>query len=144
MIASTAGIVQIVSRVGCGWLCDRIFAPYVATGILLASSAGVASLAYAGVSAALLGPVAFGLAMGAEIDLIGYLTARYFPMRAYGRTYGLFYAVTLSGAALSPVAYGAVFDAYHNYVLAFEAAALGLLGCALLFLTLPRFSMQPG
>jgi MFS family permease len=138
-IVSSAGLVQIVSRIGSGWLVDRFFAPYVAAATVFLAGVGLAFLAAFGAPAAIFGSIAFGLAMGAEIDLIGYLTARYFAMESYGRVYGVFYGVTMCGAALSPVLFGAAFDTFKAYEPAFVMAAAGLILAALLFLRLPKY-----
>src|SRR5207302_2591531 len=53
----------------------------------------------AGGAAAFLGASLVGLGMGAEGELIAYLTSRYFGLRSFGEIYGyLFSALTLSGA----------------------------------------------
>ena len=136
LIASSAGLVQIVSRVLSGWLVDRFYAPWVAAIVMTLAALCIAGLAIFGASAAPLGPIAFGIAMGAEIDLIGYMTARYFGMRAYGRLYGLLYATTMIGAALSPIFFGSIFDATKSYTWALYAASGMLLASAVLFVTL--------
>lgn len=139
LIAGITGLVQIISRLLSGWLVDHIFAPRLAATIMTMAAICMAGLALFGAPAAALGPIAFGLAMGAEIDLVGYLTARYFGMRAYGRIYGLLYAACLVGASSSLVFYGAIFDSAKSYAPALYAASCMLFVSALLFLTLRRF-----
>lgn len=136
LIASSAGIVQILSRLLSGWLVDRFYAPRVAATIMTVAGLCIAGLAILGAPAAPLGPIAFGIAMGAEIDLIGYMTARYFGMRAYGRLYGLLYAATMVGAGLSPIFFGSIYDATRSYTAALYAASGMLLVSALLFVSL--------
>ncbi|WP_375392490.1 MFS transporter [uncultured Sphingomonas sp.] len=138
LIASSAGIVQIVSRLLSGWLVDRFYAPRVAATIMVIASLCIAGLAIVGAPAAPLGPIAFGIAMGSEIDLIGYMTARYFGMRAYGRLYGLLYAATMVGAGLSPIFFGSIYDATKGYTAALYAASGMLFVSALLFVSLRR------
>jgi MFS family permease len=138
-IASLSGVALIVGRVSTGWLIDRAFAPHVAAVMMLISAACIACLAIFGAPAAVLGAVAIGLSIGAELDLIGYMTARYFGMRAFGRVYGLLYAAVLVGSASSPVAYGAVFDATHSYTAGLYVAAALLAVSAGLFMTLRQF-----
>ncbi len=138
LIASTAGIVQVVCRILSGWLVDRFDARRVAATLMAVAGLCIAGVALFGTAAAVLAPVAFGIAMGAEVDLIGYMTARYFGMRAYGRLYGLLYAAMMVGAALSPIFFGQVFDATHSYAPALCGASAMLLLSALLFVTLRR------
>lgn len=138
-IASVSGITLIVVRLGTGWLVDRIFAPRVAAAMMAAAAICLALFALLGPGAAVLGAVCYGLAVGAEIDIIAYLTARYFGMRAYGRIYGCLYATVLIGSTFSPVLYGLCFDRLGSYTPALAASAV-LLGIAAgLLLLLPRF-----
>jgi MFS family permease len=139
-IASLGGVSLIVGRVLTGWLIDRAFAPYVAAAMMATSSACIVALATIGAPVAVLGALAMGLSVGAEIDLIGYLTARYFGMRAFGRIYGLLYTAVLIGSACSPVAYGVLFDMTHSYATSLYAAAALLAVSACLFLTMRRFT----
>ena len=138
LIASSAGIVQIFSRLLSGWLVDRFYAPRVAATIMTIAGLCIAGLGLFGAPVAPLGPIAFGIAMGAEIDLIGYMTARYFGLRAYGRLYGLLYSATMVGAGLSPIFFGSIYDATKSYTAALYAASGMLLASALLFLSLRR------
>lgn len=139
MIAGSAGLTQIVCRVLSGWLIDRFFAPGIATVMMVTSAVGLGLVAVFGAPLVLLAPLAFGIALGAEIDLLGFLTARYFGMLAYGRIYGLLYAATMLGSAVSPIFYGVSFDLTGSYRAAlFLGSALLLLSGAL-FATLPPF-----
>ena len=95
-----------------------------------------------GVRAAALGAVATGLANGAEIDLIGFMTARYFGLRAFGQIYGILYAVYVVGASVSVWLYGRVFDLTGSYDTALEMAAATLSLSALLFLLLARIDRR--
>jgi MFS family permease len=140
MIASLGGVALIVSRLTTGWLIDHAFAPHVAAVMMLLSAACIAAMAVFGAPAAALGAIAIGLSIGAELDLIGYMTARYFGMRAFGRVYGLLYAAVLVGSALSPLAYGIVVDATSSYAAGLYAGAGMLVASALLFLTMRRFA----
>ena len=141
-IASVSGITLIVVRLTTGWLVDRIFAPYVAAGMMAAAGACMALFALLGPQAAVLGAVCYGLAVGAEIDIIAYLTARYFGMRAYGRIYGFLYATVLVGATFSPVLYGLCFDRLGSYTPAMIGSAALLAVSAGLLLLLPRFPVE--
>lgn len=143
-IASLGGVALIVGRVLTGWLIDRLYAPWVAAGMMALSAACMAAMGLIGAPAGALGAVAVGLSIGAELDLIGYLTARYFGFRAYGRIYGLLYAAVLVGSALSPVAYGAAVDLTQTYATALFGGAALLLAAAVLFLLLRPFPAADG
>lgn len=143
MMASGIGVSLIVGRLATGVLIDRFFAPHVAAIVMVVSSIGFAAFAFGGTSFALLGAIAAGFSFGAEIDLIGYLTARYFGLRAYGRIYGVLYATALAGTALSPLLYGTVHDTSGSYMPMLVGAAFALLASALIFMKIRRFE-APG
>ena len=84
-----------------------------------------------------------GLSFGAEMDLIGYTVSRYFGFRAYGRLYGLLYAICMAGTASSPLVYGLVVDRAGGYEPMLAAAVVMLLVAAALFLTLRSFEARP-
>jgi len=143
LIASLGGVALIVGRVGTGWLIDHAFAPRVAAGMMAVSALCIGAMAVFGAPVAGLGAIAIGLSIGAELDLVGYMTARYFGMRAFGRIYGLLYAAILVGSSCSPIVYGAIVDKTGSYSPALYGGALVLLISAGLFLTLRRFSPAP-
>ena len=121
--AGLTGLFLIVGRIGTGWLVDRYPAPLVAAAAMAISALCVLARLGWGVRVAALGAVATGLANGAEIDLISYLTARYFGLRAFGRIYGVLYAVYVVGASVSVWLYGRVFDMSGCYAVARTIAA---------------------
>lgn len=138
-IMSISGITLIVVRLVTGYLIDRIFAPLVAAVMMGIAGLCLAAFTLIGPEGAFLGAICYGLAVGAEIDLIGYLVARYFGMRAYGRIYGLLYAATLTGSALSPLLYGYSFDRLHSYHPVMLAASVLLIAASAMLFVLPRF-----
>lgn len=138
-IASIVGIGVLIGRLATGYLIDRFFAPYVAAVLLTATAVGCLVLLYAPVGMALFGAALIGLSLGAEADLIAYLTARYFGMARYAFVYGFIYSMFLFGAAFGPTLAGKAYDATGNYFLAIWVVAALLVGAALAMLTLPRF-----
>jgi MFS family permease len=125
-VAGFLGMAIIVGRAVTGIVVDRVFAPRVAFAIFLLSALGCWLLAWGGIAWAPVASILVGLAMGAEVDLISYLVARYFGMVAYGRIYGWLYAVFLIGTALGPLIAGACFDRYGDYVVALTMLGLAL------------------
>jgi hypothetical protein len=77
--------------------------------------------------------------VGAEVDLIGYLVARYFGIHAYGQIYGRQYATFLIATGLSPVILGAVRDVTGSYTGSLFTAAVFMVVSAALFAKLPKF-----
>ena len=140
LIASTIGITIIVARVIIGYLIDRFFAPRVALVFFLASAGGIAMLA-AGASGpiAYLAAVLIGLSIGAEIDLMAFLTTRYFGLRCFGEIYGLMFAALLIGTSLGPIAFGMAFETRGSY--GWILAVCAVLNAVVSFATLllPRY-----
>jgi len=127
-------------RLVTGWLMDRFFAPRVALGFLLAPIIGIGLLSLELPTMMLVGAaLMIGLAVGAEVDVLAYLTGRYFGTRHYARIYGSFYgAYSLSGG-LGPLATAFVAER-HGYSTAMLCLA-GMLavGCIMLY-RFPQFA----
>ena len=138
-IAGVIGIAVVLGRLLVGFAVDRIFAPRVAIAILLACISGVLALALLGSVVALPAAFVIGFSVGAEVDLIGYLVARYFGMHAYGQIYGRQYSTFLIATGLSPVILGAVRDATGTYTASLFTAAAFMVISAALFAKLPKF-----
>lgn len=136
------GVSVIVGRLVTGFLVDRIFAPYVTAVVFTLVAFGLLIFGFGGVPFAPVGAVALGFAIGAEVDLIGYYTARYFGLKRYGVLFGFLYSSFSAGCALSPVIAGYIWDQTGSYDLALKGAAL-LVGLAVMItLTLPRFDQE--
>jgi len=141
--AGVIGIAVILGRIVVGAAVDKIFAPYVAFVVIFSCILGVLSLAIFGTKAAIPAAFVIGFSIGAEVDLIGYLVAKYFKMAAYGRIYGRQYAAFGFGTAFSPAIIGAIHDSTGNYQAAIYAAIAALSVSAVLFLFLPKFDTAP-
>jgi len=141
-VQSLIGISVLAGRVGSGFLMDRFFAPRISALIMVLAALGVMGLAALGPGAAAVSAVLIGFALGAEGDVIGYLTARYFGMRHYGRLYGALYGVFALGLGISPVLISRLHAAYGSYRFALWASCVMLMLGALSMLALPRFSRR--
>lgn len=123
--ASSIGVTIIIARVIIGYLIDRFFAPRVALVFFLLSAAGIGLLAASDAPvAAFVAAILVGLSIGAEIDLLAYLSGRYFGLRHFGAVYGLMFAALLVGTSAGPVSFGAVYELQGSYlsILVFCAA----------------------
>ena len=138
-IAGVIGIAVVLGRLLVGFAVDRIFAPWVAIAILFACICGVLALALLGSTVAVPAAFVIGFSVGAEVDLIGYLVARYFGIHAYGQIYGRQYSAFLIATGLSPVILGAVRDATGTYTASLFIAAAFMIVSAALFAKLPKF-----
>lgn len=131
--ASLVGLSSVIGRLGIGYLLDRLPAALVSLGVLALAAAGIALLLADGLSMGAIAAILLGLAAGAEIDLLAYLTAQHFGQREYGAIYGWQYSVFALGYGLSPFALGRLRDGTGNYDLALTLSAL-LVGCAALLM----------
>ena len=117
LVQSTLGAALVASRVLIGFAMDRFFAPFVAIACFLLTTIGLALLAGGAT-----GPLAFfavifiGISMGAEIDMLAFLTGRYFGVENFGQVYGILFASFVLGTSTGPVVYGMAFDALGSYV----------------------------
>jgi MFS family permease len=139
-IAGIIGIAVVLGRLLVGFAVDRIFAPRVAIAILVACICGVLALALFGSTVAVPAAFVIGFSVGAEVDLIGYLVARYFGIPAYGQIYGRQYSAFLIATGLSPVILGAVRDITGSYTGSLYTAAAFMVLSAVMFAKLPKFN----
>ena len=138
-IASLVGIGVILGRVGIGWLVDRLFAPRVAASIFVITAGGCLLLLTAGPGSARQAAFLLGFALGAEVDLLAFLTARYFGLRHFGFIYATIYAFFWIASACGPAMAGRLFDRYGSYdVTLMVVTALFVFGAAVC-LALPRY-----
>ncbi len=137
--ASLLGFAVVVGRVGTGYLVDRFHAPYVAGFFLVMPAIGCLLLAGGLTSTAVIAfaALSFGLAAGSEVDLLPYLTARYFGLKDYGKIYGWVFVLFYAGVGVGPPFLGWMFDRNGDYlsalmivgpVLAAGAATVAMLG----------------
>ncbi len=116
-LASLIGIAVTVGRLISGFLLDlmpgrrvgfMVFVlPAIACVLLLVAGS---NLVACGIAIALV-----GLAGGAEHDIAGYFTAKYFGRRHYGAIYGLLYTLYCVGSGIGPLAMGASSDHFGSY-----------------------------
>ncbi|MFC0407116.1 MFS transporter [Roseomonas elaeocarpi] len=140
---SVIGIGVLVGRILAGYVVDRFFAPYVAAVMFAAAAGGCALLALGGVAMAPVAALMIGLSLGAEVDLMAYLTARYFGMNRYAFLYGIIYALFSLGGAIGPALAGVSFDATGGYAAVLWGVILLLLAAAVALGRLPRFGQVP-
>jgi MFS family permease len=126
-MAFLMAVSSVIGRMGIGTLFDYFFAPRISIFAFLAAACGLILM------------ITMGFGSGAESDVLGYLTSRYFGLKAFGRVYGLVFGGFMLGTAVAPYFFGAIFDRTGSYQAALGiSAALILVLCAVLAL-LPRF-----
>jgi MFS family permease len=137
--AGEIGLAVIASRLVVGFLLDRVFAPRIAIVICLIGASGGVALLFGGAPYASVTAVALGLALGAELDLMGFLVSRYFRIADFGRIYGWQYGAFVFASGLGPLWVGAVRDATGTYSIALAASSIGLVLTCIGFLILPAY-----
>ncbi len=126
-LAAAVGVAMVPGRILIGLLVDRFWAPAVGlvviglpilSCLILARSDSFALL--------LLACVLLGLAAGAELDLLAFLTARYFGLAHYAKIYALLYTALAAGSAFAPTLFArAVADGGVDTALATAALLFG-------------------
>lgn len=116
-IAGVLGLAVIFGRLLTGWLVDRYHPPYVAAAFLVMPVFGCLLLAGDGMGplTIVLAVACIGLAAGSEVDLVPYLTAQYFGLRAYGKIYSWMFVAFYAGVAVGPLMLGRVYDRDGHY-----------------------------
>ena len=137
-LASLIGVSAIVGRLGIGTLLDRIHGRYLAALCVALPIVGISILiAVPGsMGAAAVAVLILGFSFGAELDIIAYLTSRYFPTENFGFLFGTIGGCLGLAAGNGPVLLSAVFDSTGSYVNALWGAIPICAVAALLFLSL--------
>ena len=143
-IAAVMGITVIFGRLFVGALVDRFWAPGVACVFFLLPIAAMLVLIHLPLTAAsgLFVAICIGLAAGAELDLLAYLTSKYFGPRHYPAIFGGIFAVFSVGAGIAPPLMGEAAAAFNGYDGPLFIL-IGLLALSiLLFLALGKYPEQ--
>ncbi|NKB43135.1 MAG: MFS transporter [Alphaproteobacteria bacterium] len=139
--AGFVGTMVIVGRLVVGYLIDRVWAPMIACIFLIIPAVSCLLLAQDVLSpvSITIAAMAVGLAAGAELDIIAFMTSRYFGMKHYGKLYGgqfIFFAV---GSGAAPAVFGWSYDTMGSYeFILYSTAVLFVIG-ALLFLSMGKY-----
>jgi MFS family permease len=142
--ASLAGLIGAsltASRLGSGYLIDRIWAPGVAAALLSAPAISCAILLAGLHSPAALALVVIlvGVGTGAENDIAAYLRARYFGLREYGSVFSAVTMIITAGNMICPLIFGFLYNTTGSYSgMLWTCAGLFVAGSALL-LTLGEY-----
>jgi len=140
-IAAVMGLTVIIGRLMVGALVDRFWAPGVAACFFLVATLGLLILVgtQLTMATALLVAVMIGLAAGAELDLLAYLTGKYFGPAHYPTIFGLIIAFFTVGAGIAPPLFGMAAQMFQGYGTMLSISIGLLLVSILLFLSLGRY-----
>jgi len=142
-IAALFGFAVFAGRLIAGYLLDWVFAPLLATCFVLLSVLGIGGLMQPGYVFAAVAVLAVGLAFATELDVAGYITARYFGRRAYGTIFGWLFGLFAVGGMTSPLMYGLIFDRTGSYDAALTISIASMLAAIPLLLSLGRYPEWP-
>jgi predicted MFS family arabinose efflux permease len=137
--ASLIGIGVLGGRIAGGYLMDRFFAPYVAATMFVTTACGCLSLLVGGSGMATVAACLMGFALGAEADMIAYMTARYFGLARYGAIYAIVYSLFLLGAATGPTLAAISYDKTHSYTATLWGILIVLATGSVVIAKLPKF-----
>lgn len=145
-IASLFGMATFGGRLLIGFMVDRHDARRIAFLFFSLSALGLLLLAlplpvWAFLPAALL----LGGSLGAEVDMLAYLTSRYFGLKSFAQIFSTLFAAVMVAMGLGPLAFGFVFDITGSYT---AILALGvpicLMASGLVWLLSPYAQKQRG
>lgn len=138
--ASLIGVCSVVGRLGTGYLLDRISAQLVGAGAFFVPVIVCLLLLFLGgdPSTQIIAACLLGLALGAETDVIIYLTARYFGAQNLGSMFGGVMTAISIGAAIGSASASMVFDVFDNYAPFLLASIIAMLLCSFLLSRLPQ------
>ncbi|MFO1465601.1 MAG: MFS transporter [Steroidobacteraceae bacterium] len=141
LMLSAIGVGSFPGRLLIGALLDRVFAPHLAMACFATAAVALLWLVDgAGNTGIVLAAVTVGLSLGAENDILGYLTGRYFGLACFGRLYGLLLGAYLLGAAAGPYLMARAFAATGSYGPALQAGAAAIAVACTLQLGMRRYA----
>lgn len=145
LLVGGIGAASIAGRVLGGILIDHIWAPAVAFGILVGAAAAcfILSMPAISVPLALIAILLIGFGVGAELDLVGFLVARYFGVAHYASLYGVFYGLCFLAGGVGPWVFGSAFDREGTYATVLAVSGVLLIVTAFSFLLLGRYRYAP-
>jgi len=140
-IAAVMGLTVIAGRLIVGALVDRFWAPGVAACFFVLPMLGLLVLVNTEVTftVAIVIAIMVGLAAGAELDLLAYLTSKYFGPAHYPAIFGLIIAFFTVGAGIAPPIFGAAAQVFQGYTTILTASVAMLLLSIVLFLSLGKY-----
>ncbi|MFN3387576.1 MAG: MFS transporter [Allosphingosinicella sp.] len=115
--ASLVGIGSLVGRLGCGYLLDRVNGALLGGAAFLLPAAVAISLIVfeGGIGGAMVIAFVLGMCIGGEVDVLAYLTSRYFGLAHYGTLFGILVGIQNLAFAIGPPLAGFLYDRNGSY-----------------------------
>jgi MFS family permease len=144
-LLGSSGLAALVARVIIGFCLDYVRGPIFSACVMLLPVAGIALLlSGAGSPAPFFAAICIGLAIGAEVDMLGFFVSRYFGRRSFGMLYGLIFALFALGIGVGPALLGFGYDHFHSYSPVLSVYLVLLVIAAALFLPLGKYRYPKG
>lgn len=134
------GFTILLGRLASGAALDRFRAQYVAAVAFTISGLGCILLLTSSPLLVSMASLAIGLTIGAELDIMAYVIARYFGLASFGRLYGLAYGGLICASGASPIMI-ALLSGDGGYANALVVSSIGTILGAVILLFIP--SSQP-
>lgn len=123
-MASLYAFAIVPGRVLSGALMDHFWAPLVAfLVLLLPASACLIIINTSDILLLSIACVMFGLAAGAELDVLAFMIARYFGVAHFSKIYAICYTALAIGSAVAPAIFSRLREATGDYETSFAVAA---------------------
>ena len=144
-IASLLGISAIAGRLTIGQLLDHFEGRFIAAAAVAMPVIGSLILITmpGSVPAAAAAVLIFGLSLGAELDIMAYLTSRYFKAESFGMMFGTIGGFVGLAGATGPVILNRVYDLTQSYVPALWGILPVCVISATLFLLMGPYPTTP-
>lgn len=140
IVQSWYAVALILGRLVLGWLVDRFWAPGVAALVLTPAAIGCFLLTRnPDFLMAIAAVTLIGLAAGAELDLLAFLTARYFGLSGFAKTYAMLYLSVTVAAGVGPMIFAWMLERTASVILGFQLAGLLFLVGGPMMLALGRY-----
>jgi predicted MFS family arabinose efflux permease len=141
MLAGLLGVAATVGRLVSGVLLDRFPAKIIGTISMLLPAGACLLYLYVPIDLAVAAAIAvlFGVAIGAEGDVMAYLASRHFGLRNFGTIFGFMAGAVALGAGAGPFTIALVRDFAGNYQTVAMTLMVAMLATALLIGTLGKY-----
>ncbi len=142
-MASVTGLTLMTGRVGIGFLLDLLPAALIGAAMFLVGAVGIWIYLSFGAVGAIALTASLGLLMGAEVDLLSYLTIKYCGLRHYGLIFGIITGCSMVLQLATPLVSETVMR-YGGYPAILSGASASFVAAALLFVILALIKPKPG
>lgn len=143
LVSTVFGFSLLLARVTVGFVIDHIFAPRVMQ--LVAVGGAIGCILYALYpDAAIVSAILLGFLLGAEFDVLAFLIKRYYGNLAYGKAYGVIFALFYLGSGLGITGLAWMRQQFGSYDEGLFTAAVILVVSALVLTRLPKYRFLAG